>query len=157
MKKEDKLKIGFFSFACCEGCVISFLEVLNTKYFEYKEKFEIKYIKALKKVTPLKEFDIAFIEGAISNKNEEEKLKKIRQNAKKIVAIGSGAINGWPSNLRNDFDEAKQKQIAPIIKKLKQNKKILPIKEFVKVDDEIQGCPVEEKLFIEKINKYLQE
>ena len=34
--------------------------------------------------------------------------------------------------------------------------KISPIKNFVKVDDNINGCPVEEAVLIKKINGYLK-
>lgn len=152
-----KIKTGFFSFTCCEGCIIIFLEILNKKYDEYNEKMQIEYIRALKKVKKIAPIDIAFVEGAISTPSEIRKLKLIRKNAKKVVAIGSGAINGWPSDLRNKFKGKKQKQVAPLIKKLGQNEKILPIKKFIKVDDEIPGCPVDEKLFIKKIDEYFRE
>jgi len=150
-----KPKIGFFSFTCCEGCMISFIEVLNTKFFEYKEKMQIEYFRALKKVKPIKPMDIAFVEGAVSTKSEEKKLRKIRANAKKVIAIGSGAINGWPSNLRNKFKGKKLEAIFPLIKKLDQKEKILPLKNFIKIDDEIPGCPIDEKLFVKKIEEYL--
>ncbi len=153
---KNKLKIGIFSFTCCEGCVISFIEVLNKKYFDYMEKIEITHLRALKKVKKISFMDIAFVEGAISTKSEIKKLKEIRKNAKKLVALGSGAIMGYPSDLRNKFKGKKKKEVEPLIKKLGQNKKILPIKNFVKVDDEIKGCPVDEKLFIKKMDGYLK-
>jgi len=152
---KKKIKVGFFSFTCCEGCTISFLEVLNKKYFEYTKKMQIDHLRALKKVKKLSPMDIAFVEGAISTPSEVRKLKEIRKNAKKVVALGSGAITGWPSDLRNKFTQEKMKQIQPLIEKLGQNKKILPIKNFIKVDDEIPGCPVDEKLFTKKIEEYL--
>ena len=152
-----KLKVGFFSFTCCEGCIISFIEVLNKKYDEYTDKMQIEYFRALKKVKKLAPIDIAFVEGAISTPSEVKKLKEIRKNAKKVVALGSGAINGWPSDLRNKFKGKKMEKVAPLIEKLGQNEKILPIKEFIKVDDEIPGCPVEEKVFVKKIEGYFKE
>ena len=155
MVSNKKLKAGFFSFTCCEGCIICFIEILNKKYFEYIEKIDIQYLKALKKVKPLKSIDIAFVEGAIATKEEEIKLMQIRKHAKKVVALGSGAITGWPSNLRNEFKGKKLENIQALIKKVRQNEKILPIKNFIRVDDEIPGCPVDEKLFIKKIEGYL--
>lgn len=153
---ENKMKkVGFFSFTCCEGCTISFIEVLNKKFKEYSEKMEIKYLRALKKCSEISEMDIAFVEGAVSTKEEIIKLKEIRKNAAKVIALGSGAINGWPSNLRNNFNKEKMKKIKQIIKKQKQLKKIKPIKEIIKIDGEIPGCPVEEKLFIKKMEEYL--
>ena len=153
---NKKLKAGFFSFTCCEGCIVVFLEVLNKKYDEYMSKMQIEYFRALKKVKKIKQMDIAFVEGAISTPSEVKKLKLIRKNARKVVALGSGAVNGWPSNLRNKFKGKKKEEVAFLIEKLGQNEKILPIKEFIKVDDEIDGCPVDEKVFVEKVDEYLE-
>jgi sulfhydrogenase subunit delta len=150
-----KLKIGFFSFTCCEGCMISFIEILNKKYFEWKDKIDIQHFRALKKVNKIAPMDIAFVEGAISTPSEIKKLKLIRKNAKKLVALGSGAINGWPSNLRNDFNDVKKKEIQELVEKLNQIETVSPIKQFIKIDDEISGCPVDEKLFIKKMESYL--
>lgn len=135
--------------------MISFVETLNKKYFEWTEKMDIEYFRALKKVKPIKPMDIAFVEGAITTPSEIRKLKLIRKNAKKLVALGSGAINGWPSNMRNDFNNVKKKEIAELVEKLNQIETVSPIKEFVKIDDEIPGCPVDEKLFIKKMEGYL--
>ena len=135
--------------------MIAFVETLNKKYFEWTEKMDIEYFRALKKVKPIKPMDIAFVEGAITTPSEIRKLKLIRKNAKKLVALGSGAINGWPSNMRNDFNNVKKKEIAELVEKLNQIETVSPIKEFVKIDDEISGCPVDEKLFIKKMEGYL--
>jgi len=150
-----KLKVGFFSFTCCEGCMISFIEILNEKYFDWTKKIDIQYFRALKKVKPIRPMDLAFVEGAISTPSEIRKLKLIRKNATKLVALGSGAINGWPSNMRNDFNNVKKKEVAALVEKLNQIETVSPIKEFVKIDDEIPGCPIDQKLFIEKMESYL--
>ena len=72
-----KLKVGFFSFTCCEGCIIAFIETLNEKYFDWTKKIDIKYLRALKKVKPIRPMDIAFVEGAISTPSEIRKLKRL--------------------------------------------------------------------------------
>jgi len=148
-------KIGIFSFTCCEGCVITFLEALNRKYFKWKNKIKIENMRILKTSKKIKKLDIALVEGAISTESELRKLKEIRKKSRKLIALGSGAINGYPSNLRNKFNKETKKQIQPLIKKLRQLKKILPIKAFVKVDDEILGCPVDENVLIKKIEEWL--
>ena len=150
------LKVGFFSFTCCEGCIITFIEILNKKFDEYAKKMKIENFRQLKTNEKIKNLDIAFIEGAISTESEVKKLKEIRQKSKKLVALGSGAINGYPSNQRNKFDAKKKKEIQKLIEKFHQNKEISPINKFVKVDDEINGCPVEEKLLMEKIEGWLK-
>ena len=151
-----KIKVGFFSFTCCEGCTVVFVEILNKKFDEYMKKIEIKNLNALKTNKEVSKLDIAFVEGAISTQHEIERLKDIRKKSKKLVALGSGACNGYPSNQRNKFDKKKQKEIQSLLEKLHQNKTIEPISKFVKVDDEINGCPVEEKDLIKKIDGYLK-
>ena len=149
-------KIGIFSFTCCEGCIVTFIELLNRKFDEYSKKMKIENFRQLKTNEKIKNLDIAFIEGAISTESEVKKLKEIRQKSKKLVALGSGACNGYPSNQRNKFDAKKKKQIQKLIEKFHQNKTIEPLNKFVKVDDEINGCPVDEKLLEERIEGYLK-
>lgn len=151
-----KLKVGFFSFTCCEGCIVTFLEVLNKKYFEYCEKMKIENFRQLKTNEKIKNLDMAFIEGAVSTESEIRKIKEIRKKTKKLIALGSGAINGYPSNQRNKFSPDKKKKILPLIKKMHQIKEISPINKFVKVDDNIPGCPIEEEFLIKKIGEYLK-
>ena len=150
-----KLKIGLFSFTCCEGCIVTFIEVLNKRYFDYLEKIEIVNFRALRTSPKVEEMDIAFVEGAISTDSELRKLKEIRKKTKKLVALGSAAVNGYPSNQRNDFDKEKNERIREVLERMKQRKKISPVTELVKVDDEINGCPVDQNLFMDKLDEYL--
>ena len=152
-----KLKIGIFSFTGDEGCVINFLEILNYKFFDWKDLIDIKFCKALKSKNVLEDIDVAFVEGAISNKKEVRFIKKVRKNSKKIVAIGTCAIDGSPSNHRNFFDRATKKEIRPIMKKFGHIKKVVPLKKIVKVDAEVPGCPIIENAFIECLENYLKE
>ncbi|OGJ21343.1 hypothetical protein A3K73_01205 [Candidatus Pacearchaeota archaeon RBG_13_36_9] len=150
-----KKRVGFFSFTCCEGCSISFIETLNIKFEEYLSKIKIVNFRALKKEDKIRRMEIAFVEGAISTESEVRKLKEIRSKAKKLVALGSGAANGYPSNQRNKFSNEKKRFIQPLLVRFRQNKTIEPLKTYVKVDDEINGCPVEEKDIMRKMEEYL--
>lgn len=153
---NKKIKLGIFSFTCCEGCTIVLIEALNKKYDQWMKKIAIENFRVLKKVKPIKQLDIALVEGAISTPSEEKRLQEIRKKTKTLIAFGSGATNGYPSNLRNEFSPKLKKQIEPLLKKLKQNKKILPLNKFVKVDDKIDGCPVDEEELIKKIDSLIQ-
>jgi len=155
-RERKKKKVGFFNFTCCEGCTIVLIEALNTKYDKWMKKIQIENFRALKKVKPIKQLDIAFVEGAISTPSEIKRLKEIRKKSKKIIAFGSGAANGYPSNQRNKFSPKLKKKIEPLLKKLNQKKKILPLKEYIKVDDEIDGCPIDQKELIKKIDNFIK-
>ena len=148
-------KIGIFSFTCCEGCVVVFIEALNEKYFEWKKKMKIENFRALKKVKKIGVLDIALVEGAISTPSEVRKLKEIRKKSKILVAIGSGAVSGCPSDQRNKFSAKMKKEIAEDVGRVGQIDKILPLKAFVKVDAVINGCPVARDVLIKKIEGLL--
>ncbi|MCS7106133.1 MAG: hypothetical protein NZ942_02365 [Candidatus Aenigmarchaeota archaeon] len=155
MKK--KVNVGVFSFTCDEGCSITFLEILNKKFFEWKDFIEFKHFRLIQSKSEVKNLDIAFVEGAISTKEEIKKIKKIRKVSKKLILIGSCAISGSPSNLRNFFDKERKKEIQPILKKFGHEKKVLAVKDVVKADKEIPGCPIDENKFIEVMEKTLKE
>jgi coenzyme F420-reducing hydrogenase gamma subunit len=157
VKGFNMMKIGFFSFTCCEGCTVMFIELLNKKFSEYIGKVDIQNIRVLRSNETIGSLDVAFVEGAISTQSEVKKLKEIREKSKMVVALGSGAANGYPSNQRNSFDEARKKEIAPLVKKLHQLDEISPISKFVKVDDEINGCPVSEDELAVKMEGYLKK
>ncbi len=154
---EKKLTVGFFSFTGDEGCMIEFLEILNNHYFDWKKILDIKYCKQLKSKNDFSKLDVAFVEGCISTFAEEEKLKKIRENSKFVVSIGTCAINGQPSNLRNFFDEERKKEIQFLLDRFKHLEKVKAPPEIIKVDDIVNGCPMIEEQFINTLNKYLKQ
>ncbi len=152
-----KIKAGWFSFTCCEDSTIVFIELMNEYFFKWNEFIEFKYFRTLKGKNDFTNLDIAFVEGAISNSKDKDFLSKIRENSKKLVAIGSCACTGSPANQRNFFDKSTKEEINDILLRFEQYEKVSPISEFVKVDDFVQGCPMDEKLFLKKMDEYLKE
>jgi len=154
---KKKLRVGFFSFTGCEGCMIEFLEILNTKFFEWAPLLDVRYCRLLKGKNKLEGIDVSFVEGAISSDKEMGKLKKIRENSKRVVAIGSCAISGAPNNWRNYFDQKTKEEIAFILEKFGHREKVSPISEFVKVDANVPGCPMLDGKFIQVMEDYMRE
>ena len=157
MPGQKKLKIGWFSFSCCEDSTIMFVELLNEHYKEWLPLIEFRHANVLQSKNELSDIDVAFVEGAIAHDHDEEKLKKIREVSKKLVAIGSCAVKGNPSNQRNDFSPEKLQRIQPFITAWGLKEKVKTLKDCVIVDDEVDGCPMKEDVFIEVLTKYLKE
>lgn len=155
--KSKKLKIGWFSFTCCEDSTMIWIELMNDNFFKWKELLDIKNARVLKKNNSLNGIDVAFVEGAITTERDATRLRSIRKNSKKLVAIGSCAINGMPAAQRNTFEEPKKKEIEFLIKRFNQADKVRTIKDIVTVDDEVPGCPMEEGAFMKMLDKYFKE
>ena len=155
MKK--KLVIGWFTFTCSEDNTILFVELFNQYYFDWKDKIDFKHCKILKSKNEFGDFDVAFVEGAISTKREEDKLLEIRDNAKKLVAVGACACTGLPSGQRNSFNEETLAGIEPFLRQFRLRKKIVPLSDLVKVDDSLPGCPMVPNQFVSLLDRYFQE
>jgi coenzyme F420-reducing hydrogenase gamma subunit len=152
-----KLKIGWFSFTCCEDSTMVWIELMNQHLLDWKKMLEIRHARVLKKNNKLKDIDVAFVEGAITTESDAKKLMEIRKNSKKLVAIGSCAINGMPAAQRNMFNDELKEEIGLLIKRFKQTDRVRAIKDVVQIDDEVQGCPMEEDVFLKVLDKYLNE
>lgn len=153
---NNKLKVGWFSFTCCEDSTIIFTELLNTYWKNWKDKIEFVHAKVLKKSPEvIPDMDLAFVEGSITAETQEQKLKNIRQKAKKLVAIGSCAVVGSPSNQRNFFNQRQLEEIKPILERFKYKEKVLKLSDIVTVDETVPGCPMNEQVFLQIMDKYL--
>lgn len=151
----SKPKIALFSFTCCEGCS---LEILNC------EPEMVDILGALE-ITNYREarthrsddYDIAFIEGSISRESEIEELKKIRGNAKVLVALGSCAHTGGVNAIKNfrPMSEA----LADVYGDKAgwfDTMPARPVKDFVTVDLTLPGCPINKKEFLRVVKEVLQ-
>jgi len=154
---QKKLKIGWFSFSCSEDSTIVFTELLNDHFSQWSKLIEFQHVRILKKNNTLKGLDVAFVEGAIASTRDAQKLKEIRKNCKRLVAIGSCAVNGMPSAQRNVFDPKQKKEIEFLIKRFHMAKKVRTLAQVVKVDDQVSGCPMNETVFLQIVDKYLKE
>lgn len=152
-----KLGIGWFSFSCCEDSTIVFTELLNDHFYEWAEYIDFRHVRVLKKNNTLKDLDVAFVEGAIASPKDAKELKEIRKNCKRLVAVGSCAINGMPSAQRNNFDSGTKKEIRFLIERFGMSKKVKALKEYVKVDFAVPGCPMNEEDFLRILGKCLEE
>ena len=134
-----KLKAGFYSLSCCEGCEIvmfdleeNFLKTLNFVEIVEARLFDGKH--------PTEKLDIAIVEGCVESDADKKHLLEIRDRCKYLVAFGACAtIVGIPG-IRNALPKEVQKKlnrkaIVPV------KEKALPLSAFVKVDALLQGCP----------------
>lgn len=156
-KESKKLKVGWFSFSCSEDSTIMFTEMLNDNWDTWKDLVQFQHAKVLKKNNILEDIDVAFVEGAVSSAKEEKDVKEIRKVAKRVVTIGSCATTGLPAGQRNQFDDDTQECIKFLIQRFGQSDKVRSIPEVIEVDEKVPGCPMNEKKFLEVLNKYLKE
>ncbi|NQT30198.1 MAG: cytochrome B [Candidatus Saganbacteria bacterium] len=137
-----KPKVAFFDFACCEGCQLQIanmgellLDVLHLiEVVEFREVMSEKWDK---------DFDIAIVEGSITTEHAVERIKKLRERCKVLIAYGACATIGGINGMKNNFDLDKIRQtVYGKDYKYFATIKTQPLDAIVKVDYYINGCPV---------------
>lgn len=152
-----KIKIGWFSFSCCEDNTIVMTEVMNDHWQEWKEIFDFRHVRVLKSNNIFDEFDIAFIEGAIASPEHEKYLIEIRNISKKLVAVGACAVVGLPAGQRNNFTIEQKASIQFLLDRFGAMPSVKKVSDVVKVDVEIPGCPIDPNNFLNEVNKLVVE
>lgn len=135
----DRPRVGVFDFTSCEGCQ---LQLVNNEatLLDFLNLVElVNFREAMSEKSD--DYDVALVEGSISRADEVERLKKIRANAKILVALGSCACFGGVNQLKNrfgDLDWVKKEVYGdfPIA-----SQEVRPLSDFVTVDFMIYGCP----------------
>ena len=154
---NKKLRIGWFTFTCCEDSTVIFTEIMNDHFEVWRKVLDVRHARVLQTKNILDELDVAFVEGAINSEEQETKLKEIRAKSKKLVAIGACACTGMPSAQRNAFPPELKDKIQFLLDRFNQGEKVKKLDEIVTVDERVQGCPMIEAAFLAVIDKMLKE
>jgi len=154
---SDKPRVAFFDFACCEGCQLTVLSIGLPLIDVLKHVDIVTWREAMSEKSD--DYDIAIIEGAINRDSDVERLKKIREKAKVVVALGSCACLGGPHVSANRFEK-------PELLKLVYGDKAEQFMESeagevrgigaeIKVDVPIYGCPINANEFVSVLKNLL--
>lgn len=152
-----KLRIGWFSFSCCEDSTVLFTELMNDHYQDWIKVLDVRHARVLQTKNVMGEMDVAFVEGAIASPEQEATLREIRGYAKKLVAIGACAVMGMPSCQRNDFPPEVREEIQFLLDRFHYGERAKKLDEVVTVDAIVPGCPMDTNRFLELVGKMLEE
>jgi coenzyme F420-reducing hydrogenase gamma subunit len=150
-----KGRLGFFKYSCCAGCEFQFM-FFQSQVQETLSGFEFVYARMLRSGgNPEGPFDIALVEGTITESWQVDELKKIREQSTLLYAIGACAIDGGIPALKSAISEHDvQKRVYTDIAHIHSMRPHV-IDEFVKVDGHIRGCPPGERDLHEALSAVL--
>jgi len=153
---NKKPVISILSLTCCEGCQVAIFD-LGERFLEFLTKVDIGDFRLIEGLPDVDKYDIAIVEGTAITRDQVKRLKIVRKKSKILIAIGACACMGGVQELKDYRGDKKQliRSIYPNIRGI-NNKNIKAVKEMVKVDLEIPGCPINKEEFILLINKILE-
>lgn len=137
-----KPKIAVHKFSSCDGCQLAFLNA-GEALITLSGLVDIVHFAEAGFFNEQVQVDVAFVEGSISTPDELERINQVRANSRFLITIGACATAGGLQALRNMHSA--QEWIEEIYARPEYIELLAdstPIREHVKVDLELWGCPV---------------
>jgi NAD-reducing hydrogenase small subunit len=146
-----KLKVATVWLDGCSGCHMSLLD-MDAAIISLARKIDLVYGPLVDAQEFPEDVDVTLVEGAVSSQDDINKLQKIRQRTHVLVSLGDCAVTGNVPAMRNSIPVNKLLQriyvegaetgkvvptegVPPLLKNAR------PLREFVKVDLCLPGCP----------------
>jgi len=135
----------------CSGCHMSLLD-MDEAIIPLGDRVDIVYGPLVDAQEFPENVDFTLVEGAISSQDDLHKLYTIRQRTRVLVSLGDCAVTGNVPAMRNNIpvsqllqsvyvDGAQANKRTPNEGVPALREQARPLREFVKVDYWLPGCP----------------
>jgi sulfhydrogenase subunit delta len=151
-----KPKIAFFDFTSCEGCQLTVVDLLQTHLGLLDVVEIVQFREAMSEKG--EDYAVAFIEGSCTRQSDEERLRKIRAQAKMVVALGACAHLGGVNAMKNRWviDNVQTYVYGKNGRNSYESYPARPISAVIPVDAVIPGCPIDRYEFLRIVQQILQ-
>jgi len=146
-----KVKVATVWLDGCSGCHMSLLD-MDAAIISLAQKIDLVYGPLVDAQEFPDGVDVTLVEGAVSSQDDLSKLQKIRRRTNLLISLGDCAVTGNVPAMRNSIATSKLLQriyvegaqegnviptdgVPPLLKAAR------PLREFVKVDLCLPGCP----------------
>src|SRR5207342_634376 len=100
---DMKVKVATIWLDGCSGCHMSFLD-MDERLIDLADKIDLVYSPLVDAKEFPADVDVTLVEGSVSTTEELEKIRRIRERTKILVALGDCAVTGNVPSMRNWFD-----------------------------------------------------
>ncbi len=154
LRAKPRPKVAFFDFASCEGCQLTVVDALQT-HLDLLDAVEIVEFREASSAHG-EDYQIAFVEGSVTREQDEARLRRIREQAAVLVALGACAHTGCVNALKNLHPlEDVRRWVYGDCADWYDTYPARPLSAVVKVDAVIPGCPIDRNEFVEVVKALL--
>jgi NAD-reducing hydrogenase small subunit len=146
-----KAKLATLWLDGCSGCHMSILD-MDEGIASVGQKADLVYGPLVDAQEFPEDVDVTIVEGAVSNQDDLEKIKQVRERTRLLVALGDCAVTSNVPAMRNAIPVKKLLEriyiqgveerprlptdgVPPLLRRA------VPLHEVVKVDLFVPGCP----------------
>ena len=151
MAATRKPRLAVVKFASCDGCQLSLLDC-EDELLAVAGAVDIANFAEASRAVLKGPYDLTLVEGSITTPHDAERIHAIRRLSKVLVTIGACATAGGIQALRNFAEVGDWVPLVyanpAYIETLKTS---TPISHHVKVDYELQGCPIDKHQLLEVV------
>jgi coenzyme F420-reducing hydrogenase gamma subunit len=148
-------RLAVWKFSSCDGCQLSLLDC-EDELLALAGELEIAYFLEATSAVSDGPYDVSLVEGSITTPHDAERIHEVRRQSRFLVTIGACATAGGIQALRNfaDVEEFTRAVYATpdFISTLATS---TPISDHVRVDFELNGCPINKQQLLEVISAHL--
>ncbi len=147
--------VAVWKFASCDGCQLTILDC-EDELLAIAAALDLRMFLEAGPEEMLDHFDISLVEGSITTAHDAERIRDVRARSGIVVTIGACATTGGIQALRNTADVEEYTRLVYArpdwIETLATS---TAIAEHIKVDYELQGCPISKQELIGTITALL--
>jgi len=162
----NKAKVATVWLDGCSGCHMSLLD-MDAAVISLGRKIDLVYGPLVDAQEFPEGVDVTLVEGAVSSQEDLNKLQKIRSRSHVLVSLGDCAVTGNVPSMRNSVpvskllqriyvDGAEEGKLVPSERVPALLKQARPLREFVKVDFYLPGCPPPAKAIASLLTNLLE-
>ena len=142
----SKPAVGIFGLTGCAGDQLVILNA-EDELLDVVRLLDVKdFLMASSENDTGAELDVALVEGAVVSARDEAMLRRIRERSRLLVAIGTCAVwGGVPAMDRGLDRESLQREVYGAAGCDFDTMPALSLREVVRVDCAITGCPIEKQ------------
>jgi coenzyme F420-reducing hydrogenase gamma subunit len=136
-------RVGVVKMASCDGCQLTLLD-LEDELLAIGERFELVEFPEATSRRSDGPYDVLLVEGSISTPEQAEQIEQLRERSTLLVTIGACATAGGIQAMRNWGNEPEWRaMVYPSPEHIESLAQARPIADYVKVDAELRGCPID--------------
>jgi coenzyme F420-reducing hydrogenase gamma subunit len=147
--------LAVWKFASCDGCQLTLLDC-EDELLSLTRRIRIGHFLEATSGVVEGPYDVSLVEGSVTTPHDVERIRKIREESRALVAIGACATAGGVQALRNFADVAEFTSVVyarpDYISTLAES---TPISGYVDVDYELRGCPIDRGQLLELLTALL--